>query len=454
MVKCKDGGYIIVGTALINGGGTKIYLIKLNINGNLQWTKKYGQGGNTQTQGAWVEQILGGGYIITGFASYVNFATINQYMLKVDSVGNPVWAKTYDIGLNEEGVVVHQTTDSGFITAGNASNGFGGINAVYIIKTNQIGDTLWTKVLSGKKFDKVACLKQSSDGGFILAGGYNNLVKTDSMGFVLWSKTYGDDYNPWGNDNNKAVDVLTNGGYIAVGKTVNFGVSQNGNVFLIKIDSLGNSSCHVKDYTQNYLSYVTHVINETVNTGTGGILTTANLSLGNGFNICNVCNINAFFVGLPDTFCTNSPSIVLNAAPPGGLFSGQWVSGNSLLTSVPEGMQYVTYVYTDTNSGCFIKTTDSLYANHCTVGLGNRKKDTLITVFPNPSNGEFEINSTMNVNELRIRVINLLGKIFFDEISTFNSNKKICLKELPSGIYFLQLVDKEKLYSKKVIIQQ
>jgi hypothetical protein len=68
------------------------------------------------------------------------------------------------------------------------------------------------------------------------AGGYDVfLVKTDANGNIIWAKTYGG----WNNDIASSVRQTSDGGYIVAGTTWSFGTG-NGDVFLIKTDANGN----------------------------------------------------------------------------------------------------------------------------------------------------------------------------------------------------------------------
>ena len=77
-----------------------------------------------------------------------------------------------------------------------------------------------------------------------------------------------------------------------------------------------------------------------------------------------------------------------------------------------------------------------------------------LSIFPNPSNGIFSINQQANFNKPQtIEIYNLLG----DNIYTSTTNKTkvntINISESPKGIYFVKLVDGEKISTQKIIIQ-
>src|SRR4030095_6638018 len=113
-----------------------------------------------------------------------------DYLLKLDSYGSIQWSKTYS-GLTGSSfqLEVQQTSDGGYIIGG-LTNIFGsGGNDVMVIKTNSFGDTLWTKTYGGIDDEQCYSIQQTSDGGYIICGTKSNtqfsimdiyVIKTDS----------------------------------------------------------------------------------------------------------------------------------------------------------------------------------------------------------------------------------------------------------------------------------
>ena len=240
-----DSGYIICGwtESYSSGNHEDIWLVKTDYNGDTLWTNTYG--GIYEDWGLEVQESMEGGYIIVG-TSMDN--TNNVLLIKVNEFGNEQWTKSYDGGNSDYGYSVKQTTDGGYIITG-ITYPFGAIKPdVWLIKTDNIGDTLWTKTFGDSGADIGLCVQQTIDGGYILTGctySYGNgdfdvwLIKTDNIGNQQWSKTYGG----LNSDKGYEVQQTIDGGFIITGYTESFGNGQlfNSDVWLIRTDNIGDT---------------------------------------------------------------------------------------------------------------------------------------------------------------------------------------------------------------------
>jgi len=234
----SDTGYIVAGWTGSFGNGGQVYLIKTNAYGDTLWTRTYG--GTNDDYGTSVQQTSDGGYIVAGSTS--SFGDSDQvYLVKTNASGDTLWTRNYGGTNTECGYSVQQTSDGGYIVAGYTTS-FGNDFQVYLIKTNALGDTLWTKTYGGTRNDRGYSVQQTSDGGYIVAGVYDYsgpnhqvyLIKTNASGDTLWTKTHGGT----GSEEGESVQQTQDGGYIIAGWTLSFG---NGiQVYLIKTDANGN----------------------------------------------------------------------------------------------------------------------------------------------------------------------------------------------------------------------
>lgn len=259
-----DGGYIFcgrLGDTISNG----MCLIRTNANGDTLWTR-IGKSPNSFSWANCVLQTNDGGFIVSGrTGSSPNNVNEKAFLIKTDANGDTVWTRTY-FGLYSNwtmGYDVVQTDDGGFALTGFAKSFTAFDTEAFLIKTDSVGNVLWAKRYGGSNNDWAYSLNKTSDGGFILAGTTNSfnvtltdayLVKTDSIGNLIWSKTYGNSADQYFSE----VMQLSNGEYMAVGGSVPV---TNGTIYLVKTDSLGNSGC-------NETTPPTAVNSSTVNTGT------------------------------------------------------------------------------------------------------------------------------------------------------------------------------------------
>jgi len=238
----SDGGYIVAGlTRSFGAGNYDVYLIKTNASGDTLWTRTYG--GKNWDQGNSVQQTTDGGYIIVGYtSSFRDTLSDDVYLIKTDASGDTLWTKTYGGNFGDEGWSIQQTSDGGYIIAGITSS-FGVNTDVWLIKTNASGNTLWTRTYGGTSWDLGEDVKQTTDGGYIIAGwtrSFGNsdqvyLVKTNASGDTIWTRTYGGTNQDWGNSVQQTLD----GGYIVAGWTNSFGNTWQ--VYLIKTNALGDT---------------------------------------------------------------------------------------------------------------------------------------------------------------------------------------------------------------------
>lgn len=240
IIQTADGGYIISGFSLpVNDTLGDIYFIKLNAQGDTIWSKRY-EGANDH-RGYLIQKTEDGGFIISGSTYSYGASYLDILLMKTDSLGDTLWIKTYGGDGIEQGFAV-QTSDYGYILSGYTTSFGDTLGDIYLIKTNSQGDTLWTKTYGGDSAEEGFAFP-TTDGGYIVSGYTSSygaggidiyLIKTDSLGDTLWTKTYGGSNNERG-----AALPVSDGGYFIIGSTESFG-AVNGDIYLIKTDASGN----------------------------------------------------------------------------------------------------------------------------------------------------------------------------------------------------------------------
>jgi hypothetical protein len=214
-----------------------VYLIKTEPNGNSQWQRTFG--GSSIDEGYSVQQTTDGGYIIVGETWSYGAGVSDVYLIKTDPNGNDIWQKTFGGYDSDMGSSVQQTSDGGYIIAGNTSSYGAGVFDVYLIKTDPNGNMQWQKTFDESVFEVGYSVQQTTDDGYIIAGFTTfhlpsedsvYLIKTDPNGNKKWQKTFGG----YDSDMGSSVQQTFDGGYIIAGFTHSYGAGSS-DVYLIKL---------------------------------------------------------------------------------------------------------------------------------------------------------------------------------------------------------------------------
>ncbi|MBW8052079.1 MAG: hypothetical protein FVQ77_17395, partial [Cytophagales bacterium] len=195
--------------------------------------------------GVYVETTSDGGFIVTG--QHESGAECDAYVFRRDGCGNLVWFKTYggaDSTDSEGGTCIRQTSDGGFIISGLGFNSPDVSRDAFLLKIDAGGNAQWVKSFGGGPGDYGLFVQQTNDGGYILLGNTTSfgagdwdvyLIKTNASGNMQWSRTFGGT----GRDFSNVVEQTSDDGYIIFGSTNSFG-SGGYDIWLIKTDSSGN----------------------------------------------------------------------------------------------------------------------------------------------------------------------------------------------------------------------
>jgi len=234
----SDGGYIMTGKTSSSGaGGADVYLIRTDAAGETLWTRTYG--GPGIDEGRAVLQATDGGYVIVGSTSSFGLGACQVYLIGTDAAGETLWTRTYGGAGADCGYSIQRTSDGGYVVAGKTSSFGAGGSDVYLVRTDADGETLWTRTCGGRGYEEGNAIRQTPDGGYIIAGTTSNsmyLVKTDAVGESCWTRTYGRTTYSWGH----AVGLTSDGGYILVGTTGYVSSAENC-LYIVKTDADGDT---------------------------------------------------------------------------------------------------------------------------------------------------------------------------------------------------------------------
>jgi hypothetical protein len=370
--------------------------------------------------------------------SQFNFEDPEVWLVKTNQVGDTLWTKTL---FGYEGTAVFQTSEGGYVI-GTRKVRIEEWDAVYdigLIKTNSFGDTLWTKTyfLDGNTEGGagVCNIIETNEGEYILGGTMNEtragenafLIKTDSLGDTLWTKQFLDTDCSVG-----AVRETSDGGYIIAGES-EYDTQKSG-AWLYKSDSSG------KKLWEN-------IILE-------GAAVTSIQEILNGDYICSV---NKWIESswFPDTWIIRTDQ-----------------NGDTLWTKfLIENAERVSDIKLTSDGGFIILSAKESYMGRlhliktapCLTGFGNSFNTLLPQIYtlhqnyPNPFNPSTTIEFDLpNASDVRIEVYNIAGQkiqtLLINQISAGSHQVEFNAQNLSSGVYFYKIEAGEFQDVKKMIL--
>ncbi len=238
-----DGGFLCVGYKVARSGfGKDVYIVRTDYDGRFMWEREYGAKDNDY--GYDIIRARDGNFLIVGSTKTSSSYDRDIYMVKIDVNGNLIWEKEVRAPGYDEGYsVVRDTTGDMFIAGSNKLTAFH-MGDASLTKTDPNGNLLWRRIYERYLEDEARSLIMTPDGGFILAGSsqsYGNerndvfLLGTDSQGNFLWNKTYGGD----GDDSANQIIACTDGNYLIVGSSDSY-TNGESDIYLLKVDPAGN----------------------------------------------------------------------------------------------------------------------------------------------------------------------------------------------------------------------
>jgi uncharacterized delta-60 repeat protein len=228
-----DGGYVVAGYTSSKGAGDyDFWVIKLKANGDIIWDKTYG--GSSHDEAYSIQQTTDGGYVVAGETSSKGAGEADFWVIKLDPNGDIIWDKTYGGSSHDQAGSIQQTTDGGYVVAGETFSKGAGEADFWVIKLDPNGDIIWDKTYGGSSRDRASSIQQTTDGGYVVAGAGNSdfwVIKLDPNGDIIWDKTYG------GSSRDVALSIqqTTDGGYVVAGY-IESKVLGKSNFWVIKFD--------------------------------------------------------------------------------------------------------------------------------------------------------------------------------------------------------------------------
>jgi hypothetical protein len=243
MIETSDGNFFIVGyTQSFGGGDYDVYLLKIDPAGNIIWQKNLGGFGNEE--GREIIKTNDGNYVIVGTTNS-NTSSQNAFLMKVDLSGAVLWTKYYGGPDKEYGNSVQQFSDGSLILTGQTYSSGNGKGDVYLVKTNSNGDVIWSKTFGGVQDEEGVSVVANSDGSCVTvirdsSGGRDidiRVIKADIDGNIVWNK----EYYGLAKDTPKRIRATKDGGYIIGAISRSFGWIYP-DIWLLKLNAMGDTS--------------------------------------------------------------------------------------------------------------------------------------------------------------------------------------------------------------------
>lgn len=277
-IETHDQGFAVIGSNQTSPSTYDTYLFRTDSLGNFLWGKSYGAF-NTGPGRVGIE-TADKGFLLIG--SVITTAQQDLLVIKTDSVGNLVWSKQYGSAEMDVPYSISQTSEGGYLISLNV---FGGSsNGLNFLKIDPVGTIEWVKNYSGihgGKFSKITNNNEIvADGsGF----GATVLIKTDSVGNLMWNKYYSD------RNTAATLDIAPDNGFVMLAPNPTFDT-----LLVVKTDEDGNSGCEesTSSISVNYPTLNVNSVVLQVSSGGGASaynLTSTDVQMNS--SICNTTSI-------------------------------------------------------------------------------------------------------------------------------------------------------------------
>lgn len=492
---------------LTPNGNSDIFIIKYDKNGDFLWAKSIGGAGSENVFS--IKSDSEGNLLITGgFTLDVDFnpgngmTVLNSkgqgdiFILKLNSLGELLWVKSYGGTDSETGVSVDFDNIGNIYVYGWFQNtiNFDGFNlavnnntkSIFILKLDNTGIFKWVKKIEtnyqNPQIDHLISI--DSVGDIVITGGFLGtvdfdpgmgivnltsntpntinlfLLKLSSTGDYIWSKHIKGNSNVFGTSisTSESRDIYITG-YAANGSNFDFDPSIGefilpGGVFVAKY-TLNGDLIWSKTFAsggQSCLNIENYGMSIDVNNGGEAILT--------GIVRCE-------FLGT--SIQGNNDIIIMNFRSDDGNYNwikrigGNFDDEGKSISKSKSGNVYVAGIFTGycyLQSGLSLDLGGSVVKGSVVGKIGTTTTnislinviDKKIIIYPNPIQDifKFEIGNELSLIGCTYQIINSIGQIvLIDKVQ--NSIQSIDLSKLNSGMYFLEIFTKEKMVSQKLV---
>lgn len=189
-----DGGFLLAGHSFSGIGGDKsqasrggydYWVIKIDAAGNKVWDKSFGGNNNDYCYGMEItpdNHILLAGYSYSGVSGDKTASSrggTDYWVVHLDDSGGKIWDQAYGGSLDDRLYSIAPTSEGRYLLTGDSRSGPGGDKTepsrgdfdAWIVAIDQNGNRFWDKTFGGSGLDYFLPALQTSDNGFLFAGG-------------------------------------------------------------------------------------------------------------------------------------------------------------------------------------------------------------------------------------------------------------------------------------------
>jgi len=360
---------------------------------------------------------------------------------------------------------IKQTSDNGYIYCGLRYNKDSVVdisdNDVLLIKIDSLGVKKWEKIFGGVGYEWGQSLEIADDGGFMVfgstdsygAGSYDAyLIKTDSLGNMLWQKTYGSQYLEYGN----SITKLQNGDFMLAGSSRI--TSDSAVAVAIRINADGTEI-----WNKRYLPTVRNVeFTGVKQLATGEVIVCGSDQGDTLFNSCygilkslDVNNGNVNWERQYHLFEDDSTQhyfYSMDTCSDGGLVMGGMILDRRGINSIVGNSYWVVKTDCAGNEYAWDNAACPKF-----VGIEEQSQNESFNLYPNPTNGKLTVDYiiTESASKAQIEIYDLTGKLIqvISNLVKEENSIQLDLSEFDSGLYTsLYKIDGKQISSKKITV--
>ncbi len=242
IIRLNDNNLLIIGSTESYGAGKEIYLAKIDASGNEIWTQTFG--GSAYDAPFDVIEHSNWDLSVLGSSTRYGRGDLDVLYVRFGAAGNLLFHKVFGGAKTDEGADIIETASGDLMLLWFTSSEGAGDRDLMLLKTNQKGDSLWSKTYGGADYEESQTIRLLDDGGYLLCGHSASIDPIHNMyalrlkedGSILWERNYGGNMHGGG----QLAIVNSKGNYVAVARSMSFGNGDR-NAYLAEVSASDGS---------------------------------------------------------------------------------------------------------------------------------------------------------------------------------------------------------------------